>query len=88
MSDPKIPSKLELVELFNELVAKYSKDKSVVLTDDTDVKEIGIDSIDIMEIVFEIEEKYAVEVDDVSTLQADTFGELVDRLHKTLVVGA
>ncbi len=88
MSDPKIPSKLELVELFNDLVSKYSKDKSIVLTDETDVKEIGIDSIDIMEIVFEIEEKYSVEVDDVSTLQADTFGELVDSLHKNLVVGA
>lgn len=88
MTDQKIPSKLELVELFNELVSKYSKDKSIVLTDDTEVKEIGIDSIDIMEIVFEIEEKYAVEVDDVSSLQADTFGELVDSLHKNLVVGA
>lgn len=83
-----IPTREELSQMFGELINKYSKDKTITLSEDTKLTELGVDSIDIMEIVFEIEELHGIEIDDVGTLDADNFGQLLDSVVQSFEASA
>ena len=41
-----------------------------------------------MEIVFEIEEQHGIEIDDVGTLDADNFGQLLDSVVQSFEASA
>lgn len=63
-----------------ELLQKEMLDKSVVLTRETRRDEVSIDSIDIVNVVFAIEEKYDVEVNLTPRDRFETVGDLIDAL--------
>lgn len=63
-----------------ELLQKEMADKSVVLTRDTRREDVSIDSIDIVNVVFAIEEKYDVEVNLTPRDRFETVGDLIDAL--------
>jgi len=52
----------------------------------TRVEDLGIDSLDMVEMLYEVEEKYGIRVDDTGQLKTMTLDELTDLLH-SLVTG-
>jgi acyl carrier protein len=63
-----------------EFIQKEIQDKSVVLTRETRREDVAIDSIDIVNVVFAIEEEYDIEVNLTPDAKFETVGELIDTL--------
>ncbi len=61
-------------------IQKEIQDKSVVLTRDTRRDEVAIDSIDVVNVVFAIEEEFDVEIDLTPDAKFETVGDLIDTL--------
>lgn len=70
----------ELDRQIIELLQKEMLDKSVILTRETRREDVSIDSIDIVNVVFAIEEKYDIEVNLTPRDRFDTVGDLIDAL--------
>jgi len=58
------------------LVGKYSKSDLEEIDDDTLLSELNVDSIDLMEIVFELEDAIGAGIPDEKVLDLKNFGEL------------
>ena len=78
-------------EIVNELVERYGRgtnDDDVLLTDDEmlslPINSIGLDSLDFLELVFELEEKYNVELEEISVTAFPTVGSVVEVIKKKL----
>lgn len=70
-------------DLENRIIAfiqKEIQDKSAVLTRATRRDEVTIDSIDVVNVVFAVEEEFDVEVNLTSDAKFETVGDLVDAL--------
>jgi acyl carrier protein len=70
-------------DLENRIIAfiqKEIQDKSAVLTRDTRRDQVTIDSIDVVNVVFAVEEAFDIEVNLMSDAKFDTVGDLVDAL--------
>jgi acyl carrier protein len=63
-----------------ELIRSEIQDKSTVLTMSTPRDQVEIDSIDIVETIFKIEEKYAISVNLPLDAKFETVGDLVTAL--------
>ena len=72
------PSDVELRII--AFIQKEIQDKSVVLTRATRREEVAIDSIDVVNVVFAIEEEFDIEVDLTPDAKFETVGDLVDTL--------
>jgi acyl carrier protein len=70
-------------EIF-DLVRKYSLSKQLELTDASEVETLGVDSIDLMEIVFRLEEKFGAAIDDSGLENLPKLGDLVDLAHRAI----
>lgn len=73
-----------LLEEIGELIKQHSTQYDFVLTDATKLDELGIDSIDLMEIIFRLEEAYGIELGLQALIGKKTVGEVVDFAHETL----
>ena len=60
------------------LIQKYSTHEDLKLSDAAEVETLGVDSIDLMEIVFRLEETHGVEIDDLGMEGVKTLGDIVD----------
>ncbi|HEY0282685.1 MAG TPA: phosphopantetheine-binding protein [Rhizomicrobium sp.] len=71
-----------------EIVAKQAKVDGATLTLDTHLSELNLQSIDIVELVFAIEEKFDIEVpyspSDMNTagISFDTVGDIIDAVER------
>lgn len=74
------PNTLEFDNQIIALLQKEILDKDAVLTRETRRDDVAIDSIDIVNVVFAIEEKYDVEVNLTPQNRFETVGELIDAL--------
>lgn len=63
-----------------EFIQKEIQDKSAVLTRETRRDEVAIDSIDIVNVIFAIEEEYDIEITLTPDAKFTTVGDLVDTL--------
>ena len=61
-------------------IAQEIQDKTAVLTRETRRDEVAIDSIDIVNVVFAVEEKYDTQVDIAPDSRFETVGDLIDKL--------
>ncbi|NLH83662.1 MAG: acyl carrier protein [Phyllobacteriaceae bacterium] len=61
-------------------IQKEIQDKSAVLTRDTRREDVAIDSIDVVNVIFALEETFDVEIDLPTDAKFETVGDLVDRL--------
>lgn len=59
---------------------KEIQDKTTVLTRDARRDEVAIDSIDVVNVIFAIEEDYDVEINLTPDVKFETVGEIVDTL--------
>ena len=70
----------EIHKDFREILEKYS-DKEI--TFDTRVKDLDIDSLDVLEIIFKLEERWGISI-SLSTDKLETVGELNEILIDAL----
>lgn len=67
-----------------ELIRKYSVADDLDLSDTSEVETLGVDSIDLMEIVFRLEEKFGSEIDDTGMETVKVLGDIVDLALSTI----
>ncbi len=71
-----------------EIIAKQAKVEPAQVTVETDLAEIGLESLDTIELIFALEEKFNIEIpynaNDASAagMEFDTAGEVVDAVVK------
>ncbi|WP_284262150.1 phosphopantetheine-binding protein [Roseicyclus amphidinii] len=61
-----------------ELVKLHSTDPNATFAEATQLEELGLDSIDLMEIVFRLEETHGAEISISGLAGKNTLGEVVD----------
>tara|TARA_R100000306_G_C4366041_1_gene137695 strand:- start:229 stop:489 length:261 start_codon:yes stop_codon:yes gene_type:complete len=64
--------------IYRHIVDEYGVDAHIVTNDSKLQDDLGIDSLDKVEISCEIDKKFEVDVDEQAIDNATTFGELVD----------
>jgi acyl carrier protein len=78
------------VDIEEELRAIIGKKAaSVTLTPDTRLADLGLDSLDLVEIVFEIEDKFRIQLPQGNTDMGQAqFRDLVQAVHKEIAASA
>jgi len=80
---------MDRVSLFTqvaELIQQHSTKTCGTLSDDTRLEDLGVDSIDLMEIVFRLEEVHGTEISIEGLRGRDTLGEIVDYAFSAITV--
>lgn len=73
-------SRDQIIENILEIVQSESQQTGLAITMDTPVKEVGIDSVDVINILFRLEDEYGVSIDLDIQSQPETVGDLVNAL--------
>lgn len=68
--------------LLISLVKKYSNHDDLDVSEDMALEDLGIDSIDLIEITFEVEEQTGREVSEESVLGMENFGALCRQMFE------
>lgn len=71
-----------VLEKVTEILKNYSDAEGVNITKETTFKDLGIDSLDFVEILMELEEKLSVELEIEENFA--TIGELVNYIEQKL----
>jgi acyl carrier protein len=66
-----------IVELKN-LIDVKDKDS---LTLETNLRDLGIDSLELLDFILEIEDKFNIEIDDDALIQMSTIGDVVNAVQ-------
>lgn len=60
------------------LIKKYSSHTDLILTEDMSVQDLGVDSIDLMEIIFHLEESYKIEIEEGKLESLSKLSDIID----------
>jgi acyl carrier protein len=71
-------------KLVSIIMDKLGSDESEVVEDASFVNDLGADSLDILEIIMEIEKEFDVEIPDAVAEKVVTFGDLCENLVEIL----
>ncbi|MEL7570015.1 MAG: phosphopantetheine-binding protein [Eubacteriaceae bacterium] len=71
-----------VLEKVTEILKNYSDTEGVNITKETTFKDLGIDSLDFVEILMELEEKLSIELEIEENFA--TIGELVNYIEQKL----
>lgn len=71
----------KLAEIKVKLAQAAHKDK---VEDDDKIRELGLDSLDVVELLLQLEEEYDVHFDDVDMGKLTTVKDLLDEIAKQL----
>ncbi|HVM86598.1 MAG TPA: phosphopantetheine-binding protein [Puia sp.] len=79
----------EILEELKSMMGKYMHDEDKVkladITDDTDfVKDLNMDSIDLVDIVIQAENKYGIEIKNETISKLNTIGACLDVIQQRL----
>lgn len=66
---------MDYLKEFIKIVSKFVKDKEV--TEETELKNLGIDSLDLVEIIMDVEEQYNITFEDEELKSFVTVGDVV-----------
>ncbi len=72
----------ETYDLIAAIIAQQLSKQTSEITDSSTFDSLGADSLDRVEIVLNIEEKFDIEVDDEAVEKLKTIGELVDYVQR------
>lgn len=74
-----------MFEEIKEIISKQLKISPDELTRETNLRaDCGVNSIELAELVLEIEDKYDIEIDDKAIAKKTTLGDIADYLEKEL----
>lgn len=71
----------KIAEIRSKLAAAAKKDS---LSDDDKLRELGLDSLDIVEMLLQLEEEYDIHFDDVDMSKLVTVKDLLDAIKSQL----
>jgi acyl carrier protein len=81
--------KLEIQEKVIEILVKHTSiDRSAVTPDKNLKLDLGLDSLDVAEMVYEIEEAFGITIADESADKIQKISDTVDFIHERLSTGA
>lgn len=74
---------MEVLSKIQEIMAKQlSIDASIVTAEKEIVKDLGADSLDIVEMLMSFEEEFGISVPDEETVNIKTVGDVVELINK------
>ncbi len=78
----------DVFHAISEIIAKHCSIDAATLTADTRLEDIQVQSLDLIEIVFEIEERFGIEIpanaDAGSRLEFATIGSIVEGVERMI----
>lgn len=69
------------------VIAKFKKIPEDSITPETTLESFGLDSLDGLNLIFELEEEFDITIPDEQALKLKTVGEIIDNLEKLLAGG-
>jgi len=64
-----------------DIIAEEALMDRAKLIDDAKLEDIGLDSVDLVSVVFAIEEKYGIEISEDAFTRNDTLGEVLAKIN-------
>ena len=77
--------KTEIQKKLSDIIAKHASVSPSAITAEKHMKsDLGLDSLDVAEMVFEIEEQFGVAISDDSAQSIQKVGDAVDFIHRNM----
>jgi acyl carrier protein len=73
---------MEVEETLRKIVAKILRNENIVLTPTTTFKELGADSLDVVQVMVALEETYDIELVDEELKSLTNMGGFIDYVKK------
>jgi len=77
-------SRVEILHKMQLLIQDQMGNKDIVLTEDTKLDDLGVDSIELMEFIINLEDEFALEISDDTIDHMDKVADLLDYLSEQL----
>ena len=77
-------SRVEILHKMQPVIQDQMGNKDIVLTEDTKLDDLGVDSIELMEFIINLEDEFALEISDDTIDHMDKVADLLDYLSEQL----
>ena len=77
-------SRVEILYKMQLVIQDQMGNKDIVLTEDTKLDDLGVDSIELMEFIINLEDEFALEISDDTIDHMDKVSDLLDYLSEQL----
>lgn len=77
-------SRVEILHKMQLVIQDQMGNKDIVLTEDTKLDNLGVDSIELMEFIINLEDEFALEISDDTIDHMDKVADLLDYLSEQL----
>ena len=77
-------SRVEILHKMQLVIQDQMGNKDIVLTEDTKLDDLGVDSIELMEFIINLEDEFALEISDDIIDHMDKVADLLDYLSEQL----
>ena len=77
-------SRVEILHKIQLVIQDQMGNKDIVLTEDTKLDDLGVDSIELMEFIINLEDEFALEISDDTIDHMDKVADLLDYLSEQL----
>ena len=77
-------SRVEILHKMQLVIQDQMGNKDIVLTEDTKLADLGVDSIELMEFIINLEDEFALEISDDTIDHMDKVADLLDYLCEQL----
>ena len=75
-------SRVEILHKMQLVIQDQMGNKDIVLTEDTKLDDLGVDSIELMEFIINLEDEFALEISDDTIDHMDKVSDLLDYLSE------
>ena len=75
-------SRVEILHKMQLVIQDQMGNKDIVLTEDTKLDDLGVDSIELMEFIINLEDEFALEISDDTIDHMDKVADLLDYLSE------
>ena len=77
-------SRVEILQKMQFVIQEQMGKEDIVLTEDTKLDDLGVDSIELMEFIINLEDEFALEISDDTIDHMDKVSDLLDYLSEQL----
>ncbi len=77
----------EIAEKTVDIIAKFKEIDAGDITMETTIEELEMDSLDALNLIFELEEEFDVSIPDEHAFEMKTVGEMVEGIEKLKTMG-
>lgn len=77
-------SRVEILHKMQLVIQDQMGNQDIVLTEDTKLDDLGVDSIELMEFIINLEDEFALEISDDTIDHMDKVADLLDYLSEQL----